>query len=215
MTEARDAASRLAQESRALSPDFERLFERLAARIRSYGITIEFERMEIETAGKFDGLSITINPDHDLEARCYYLAHSFGSIVEWSLEYQAVSQLFGELRAAKKNRDRQPGRFERALDRFCTFENVASEYAVWLLADIGVPEVIGGYTEFFRADLESMRIYHREGTAPPWPAFFADWKASVARGARKVMPYTPRAVPPFTPVLIQEQEVVQERDGHP
>jgi hypothetical protein len=171
--------------------------------------------MEIETAGKFDGLSITINPDHDLEARCFYLAHSFGSIVEWSLEYRDVSRLFGELREAKKSRDREPERFEHALDRFSTFENVASEYAVWLLADIGEQEVVGRYTEFFRADLESMRIYHREGVAPPWPAFFADWKASVARGDRTVMRYTPRPVPPFTPVLIQEQEVVQERDGHP
>ena len=198
-----------------MNPPFEKLFASLAARIRSYGIAINLERIEIETAGKFDGLSITINPDHDLEARCYYLAHSFGSIVEWSLEYEAAKHVFGELRAAKKSRDTQPERFEHALDRFCAFENVASEYAVWLLADIGYPDVVCRYTEFFRADLDSMRIYHREGTAPPWPAFFVDWKESVARGDRKVTRFTPRPVPPFTPVLIREQEVVQERDGEP
>ena len=77
------------------------LFTDLAAAIRTYGITINLEPMEIETAGTFDGLSITINPDHDLEARCYYLAHSFGSIVQWSLEYAATKQLFDELRTAK------------------------------------------------------------------------------------------------------------------
>ena len=171
--------------------------------------------MDIETAGKFDGLSITINADHDLEARCYYLAHSVGSIVEWSLDYDAAADVFRELRAAKKSGDRDRGRLERAIERFCAFENVASEYAVWVLTDIGHQDVVARYTEFFRADLDSMRIYHREGTAPPWPAFFAAWRESVARGERTVAPYTPRAVPPFTPVLIREQEVVQERDGQP
>jgi hypothetical protein len=196
-------------------PDFQDVFAALAARIQSYGIRIVQEKMDAETAGKFDGPSITINTAHDLEARCYYLAHSFGSIVRWSIASNEAQHTFSELRRAKAVRDRDPERFERALERFAAFEEGASEHAVWLLADIGYAGVIEGYTRFFRADLDAMRIYHRKGVAPRWPEFFAEWQATVARQGTTVAPYCPRAVPSFAPVRIEEQEVLQERDGRP
>ena len=50
------------------------------------------------------------------------------------------------------------------------------------------------------------------GKAPPWGEFFARWKAKVARGEMGVRPYRPRPIPPFRPVKIRNQEVVQETD---
>jgi hypothetical protein len=60
-----------------------------------------------------------------------------------------------------------------------------------------------------------MKIFHREGVAPAWPAFFAHWKARAERGEQPIVPYVPTPVPRFTPVRIEEQQVVQERDGQP
>jgi len=57
----------------------EEVFSKLVARIPASGIEIILASMDIETPGMFDGLSITINSAHEAEARCYYLAHSFGS----------------------------------------------------------------------------------------------------------------------------------------
>lgn len=200
-----------AERSRRAS--FHNLFGALAGYAESYGVGLCLKRMDEETPGEFDGLTITINPVHDLESRCYYLAHSVGSIVEWSLHFDGSKAVFDELRAARAARDRDRGRFERALQRFCGFEERASEYAVWVLTALGYHGVISTYTEFFRADIESMMIRHRQGAAPPWNEFFMEWKARVARGEEPLTPYQPRAVPPFRPVRIEKQEVVQEVDG--
>jgi hypothetical protein len=198
-----------------MSADFSIVFDHLVSRTQSYGIDVLLERMDIETPGKFDGPTITINPAHGLEPRCYYLAHSFGSIVRWSVAFEEARHCFAELRAAKAARPRDAARLTRALERFAAFEDAASEHAVWLLADLGYPDLIAPYTEFFRADLDAMRIFHRDGAAPRWPEFFARWKATLARSGGKPVPYAQTPVPPFTPVHIEPQEVLQERDGQP
>ena len=192
---------------------FQRLFAVLTSYVESHGVAVCCQKMDEEIPGEFDGLTITINLMHDLESRCYYLVHSFGSVVEWSLDVDGAYAVFEDLRVAKATQLSDPSRFERALKRFCNLEERASEYAVWVLAAIGYHAVIRAYTEFFRADVESMTIFHREGAAPPWSEFFIEWKARVACGEKQVAPYAPRAVPPFRPVRIQQQQVVQEVDA--
>jgi hypothetical protein len=170
--------------------------------------------MDPETPAVFDGPSITVNAIHDAETRSFYLVHSFGSIVAWTDDLPGVAAMFRELRAAKKTRDADPDRLERALQPFRAFETRASEYSVWVLEQIGHPEAIEPFSVFFRADLEAITIFHRTGRAPVWPEFFAAWKADIATGRRVVEPFTPRPVPAgFRPVRIETQEVEQERDG--
>ena len=192
---------------------FEHLFAALTSYIEGHGIAVRERAMDAEVPGEFDGLTITVNTVHPLGARCYYLVHSFGSIVVWSLDLEGAHAVFRELRGSKSTRISDPDRFERALERFCDFEELASEYAVWVLAAIGYQEVVPAYTEFFRADAESMTILHREGAAPPWSEFFDEWKLRVARGEQPVTPYLPRPVPQFRPLRIEKQQVVQEVDG--
>jgi hypothetical protein len=188
-------------------------FSDLADRVRRYGIAVNVEHLPVETPGRFDGPSITVNSSHQLLEQCYHLAHAFGSIVAWSVDLSGATRVFNELRLAKREDDDQ--RLERALAAFAQFEETASRYAVWFLEDAGHGKLIGSYTEFFRADLEAMRVFHREGVAPVWPEFFAAWKQSVAEGTITVKPYSPLPVPPFVPVRIPAQEVVQEHDGKP
>jgi hypothetical protein len=173
------------------------------------GVRVELRDMAIEKPGEFDGPTITINPKHDREALCYYLAHSFGSIYQWSTDSGHARMVFEALRDVKGTKDRV---FEEALRAWQTFEQTSSEHAVWTLGRIGHEDAVQPYTVFFRADLEAMTIFHRTGKEPAWPEFFTEWKKRVASGEIRVEPFRPKPVARFRPVRIEKQEVLQERD---
>jgi hypothetical protein len=185
------------------------LFEDLERFISSHGVHVRLRDMDVEKPGEFDGPSITINPKHDREPCCYYLAHSFGSIYQWSTDFEHARKAFEDLRDAKGGKGPD---FEVALEAWRAFEERSSEHAVWVLGEVGHPKSIDPYTVFFRADIEAMTIFHRTGKEPRWPDFFAEWKKKVANGEIRIEPFRPGPVAPFTPVRIEKQEVVQERD---
>jgi len=187
---------------------FEPLFQSLKRFIVERGVRVETRDMDVEKPGEFDGPTITINPKHDLEALCYYLAHSFGSICQWSTDFAHAQKVFDALRDAKNG----GSGFEEALRQWRRFEETSSEHAVWVLLEAGHPEAVLPYSVFFRADLEAMTEFHRTGKEPPWPEFFAEWKRRVASGEIRIEPFRPKPVPPFQPVRIETQEVLQERD---
>ena len=185
------------------------LFADLERFISSNGIQVRFRQMEDEKPGEFDGPSITVNPAHDREACSFYLAHSFGSIYQWSTDSDHAKKVFETLRDAKMEKGAE---FEKALEVWRTFEETSSEHAAWTLEAIGHARVIDPYTVFFRADIEAMTIFHRTGKEPAWPDFFAEWKQRIARGELRVDPFRPKPVARFRPVPIEKQEVLQERD---
>jgi hypothetical protein len=188
------------------------LFEDLRRFIESFGVRVHRKEMDIEKPGEFDGLAIAINPRHDATAASYYLAHAFGSIVQWSTATDMARHVYDGLRAAKERRDEEPAQFEQALSEYRTFEQTSSEHAVWMLDQIGHGDSIADYTTFFRADIEAMTIFHRTGKEPTWPQFYADWKRRVAAGELRIDPFTPKPIPSFQPRRIEHQEVLQERD---
>ena len=190
-------------------PSSSDLFEDLRAFVASHGIDVRLRSMDLEKPGEFDGPTITINPRHDQTASSFYLAHSFGSIYQWSTDFEHAQRVFERLRDAKKG---ARNGFETALDEWRVFEQTSSEHAVGVLGAIGHSEAIEAYTVFFRADIEAMTMFHRTGKEPRWPDFFADWKKKVANGEIKIEPFQPRPVAAFTPVRIEKQEVLQERD---
>jgi len=189
-----------------------RLFDDLWRFIESFGVRVTLKEMDIERPGEFDGLAIVINPKHDITAASYYLAHAFGSIVQWSTATEMARRVYDGLRDAKQRRREDPGRFEQMLDEYRSFEQTSSEHAVWMLAEIGHADAIDDYTMFFRADIEAMTIFHRTGKEPSWPEFYAEWKRRVAAGDIRIQPFTPRSISPFRPKRIEHQDVVQERD---
>jgi hypothetical protein len=188
------------------------LFDDLRRCVERHGVLVLITEMDVEKPGEFDGLTIAINPKHDRTAASYYLAHSFGSIVQWSTAHDASQRVYDDLRNAKRRRTQEPGRFEKALDAYRAFEQRSSEHAVWMMARTGHDESIADYTVFFRADIEAMTIFHRTGKAPRWPDFYAEWKEKVAVGEIRIEPFVPNAIPSFQPVHIKPQEVLQERD---
>jgi hypothetical protein len=187
----------------------ETTFSRLRTYVESRGIAVEWRRLPPDTPAVFDGLSIVLEEGHDLTELGCYLVHSFGSITGWCLETERVKQLFEELRAAKDVKDTEPVRFEQALAGFRRFEEASSEFAMGVLDSTGHGVLKDEVSEFFRADLEAITLFHRTGALPVWQEFLAAWRRDVAEGRRPRRPFQPRVAPPFTPVRIERQEVKQ------
>jgi hypothetical protein len=192
-----------------------KVYERLKAHIEACGVRVLAQCLGFETTGIFDGLTITTNTSYDLEMRCHNIAHSFGHIAQWSLDYPGQQQLYDELHAAKANKGAEPAALERALERFRAYEEEASQYAAWLLADSGTADALPAFTNFARADIEAIVGFHRDGSAPVWHEFFARWNREVADGQRRLVSFQPKPIPPFTPRWIEPQEVIQEVGGKP
>jgi hypothetical protein len=196
-----------------MSSPFLELRRALEAHVVERGIAVDQRELPIETPARFDGVSITLNPRHDVESLAYYLVHSYGSIAGWVLDLPGTRRMFDELREARASRREEASRFETALAAFRAFEERASQYSVATLAAVGHPWAIPSFTLFFRADLEAITQFHREGRAPVWPEFLRRWQQEAAAGVRVIVPFRPMAVPPFTPVAFEPQTVTQERDG--
>jgi hypothetical protein len=197
--------------------DWAIVFERLERRIESYGVAVLVTPLGLETTGLFDGLTITTNALYDAETRSYNSAHSLGHIAQWSLDYVRFEKLYKELHAAKAGKAANPEALERALEQFRRYEEEASQYAAWLLADIDAGS-LSSFTLFARADIEAIVAFHRHGAAPCWHRFFDDWQRRVERGEITAQPFRHTAIPAFTPVSIPVQEVirgVEERDPAP
>jgi hypothetical protein len=189
----------------------ETTFSRLRAYVESRGIALEWRRLPPDTPAVFDGLSIVLKEGHDRTELGCYLVHSFGSITGWCLETGRVKQLFEELRAAKDVKDTEPARFEQALATFRRFEEASAEFALGVLDSTGNGALKDDVSEFFRADLEAITLFHRTGALPVWPDFLSAWRRDVSEGRRPRRPFQARIAPPFTPIQIERQEVKQGR----
>lgn len=188
--------------------------ERAEQAVRSWatahGIVVRDEELPPGKAGQFNGTTVTMNRDYLVNERLYYLVHALGSIILWSIDKDGVQAMFDELRDSKKE-PRLERRFEAALERFRDFETESSRLAVQLLTELGFAELVAPYSNFMRADLESITIFHRTGRAPVWKTFFAAWNLEQAEGRRRVEAFPPRSIPPFKPERIENQEILQEQ----
>ena len=182
----------------------------LVARASGHGISVHEGRLKDDTAGKFDGPTITLNLEYETAEQTIYLAHSIGSIAEWSLHFDRSYQAISELRQAKRQKDAKL--LQQAIASYLAFEERTWESSAWLLIDLSHAWLLSEFTTFGRADLESMRILHATGSAPVWRDFYADWKRDVTSGVRKTDPFVPRPITKFLAIRIPKQEIVQE-DG--
>ena len=189
--------------------DWFSIHERLKCRIEASGVCVTSQKLGPQTTGVFDGLSITTTSECDLETQCHNMAHAFGHIVQWSLDCPHFQELYDALYAAKEHKQADPSGLERALQAFREYEEEASGYASWLLRETANGEALAVFTPFARADIEAIVSFHRDGTAPIWNEFFAEWQARAARGEVEVREFVPRPIPPFTPQHITPQEVIR------
>src|SRR3954451_8452845 len=144
-----------------MTPTLDDLDRRLRAWADDHGIAVRDEALGPETPGAFDGPTVVVNPVYDPESRAFVLAHSLGSVVLWTLAQARSRAVYDDLRAAKRARDADRGRFDRPLDAWAAHEEAASEYAIGLLGEVGHDWAVPAYTEFARADPEMMLVFHR------------------------------------------------------
>jgi hypothetical protein len=189
---------------------YSQAYEAICAWAHEQGIYVQERRLPPGTAGCFDGVSAMMNSDYEIGERLFYLVHAFGSIVCWS-RGQEMQEMFDGLRLAKENRQQDPEMLERMIVRYCELEIRSSEYAVWLLNELGFASVVPAYTNFMRADVQSMTQFHRNGIAPVWKTFFEQWNREVENGSRVVQPFEPRRIVDFRPRRIRMQEILQEQ----
>ena len=190
--------------------DSKQLLDDVRAWAEAHGVQVRLQPLKRELAGVFDRVSASLNTGFGVEELTYYLAHALGSMVRWSLSRDAVQALFDELRAAKADGADAP-RLSRAITAYRAFEVESSEFAVWLLTELGHEDAVAAFTNFMRADLEALTEFYQSGQAPVWRAFFARWNKEVAAGQRQVEPFRPKPIPAFTPVVIENQEIVQKQ----
>ena len=119
-------------------------------------------------------------------------------------------QIFDEFRRAKRKSTSDAARLERALAAYLSFENTTWEFAVWLVANTGNEPFVAAFTNFGRADMEVMRLFHTTGKAPQWREFLAAWNDEVRQGTRSIAPFAPRPIPEFQAIRIPKQEIVQK-----
>ncbi len=194
-----------------MAVNFDRINQDVCTWADLHGIHVTEQKLPAGKAGEFDGVTATMNNAYSAEERVYYLTHALGSMVRWALSQETVQALFDELRAAKKQKVSDIGRLERAIAAYRAFEIESSEFAVWLLLQLGHSSVVPSYTNFLRADLEALTEFHRHGKAPVWWHFFSRWNEEVSQGRRQVEPFIPKPIPPFTPVKTEKQEILQKQ----
>jgi hypothetical protein len=192
-------------------------FQQIYCSVRKWaadrGIQVREQSLPREKAGEFTGTDVLMNSQFGREESSYYLIHAVGSIVCWSLDKPGVQRLFDGLRAVKEDRDANATELSRWIEQYRAFETKSSQFAVWLLEGLGYPAAKASYTNFMRADLEAMTEFHRTGHAPDWRTFFARWNEEVAAGQRVVAPFEPKVIPPFHPVRLEKQEILQPQEG--
>jgi hypothetical protein len=184
-------------------PNWHTTYDRLAAAVGARGVHVRESALGTHTPCTFDGLSITTSTDCDRQTNCHGLAHAFGHVIQWSTDRAGHQALYDELYTAKAAGD--AARLDAALARFRQYEEEASEYAVGLLTECGCADAVPAFTTFARADIEAIVDFHRTGTLPDWPQFFAEWCRGEDPGPTLVC----RPVPTFQPLPMEAQEVIQ------
>jgi hypothetical protein len=192
-----------------MQTNFNTIYQKVRDWAEDHGVHVLERQLPHGKAGEFNGVSITMNGDYEAEEIVYYLVHALGSIIRWSLSRSDIQAMFDELRAAKK--EGVPTRLEQAIEPYRAFEIESSEFAVWLLYDLGYSEIVANYTNFMRADLEALTQFHRTGKAPVWRTFFSQWNEDVAAGRRQVPAFQAKPIPIFVPQKIENQEILQEQ----
>ncbi len=161
--------------------DFQEAFNRVELHLeKRYGIPVSISDVLDPNTGDFDGMSIKVDYDQDLETALFVLIHLFGHTVQWNIseEYRLLGI------------DTSPGKSEEQLARFYDYERDASRFSLQLLHDAGVHDLDRWVSDWWYADWEYLAHYYRTGEK-------LDCRALLRPGQGDVLTALP--IPPFTP----------------
>jgi hypothetical protein len=134
--------------------DFQDAYNRVCDRIeKRYGIEVTISDVLDPNTGDFDGATIKLDYDQDLDMALFVLAHLFGHTVQWN-----VSEEFRAL-----GRETSPGKTEEELARILVYERDATRYSLTLLHESGVEDLDQWVSDWWRADWDFLSHFYRTG----------------------------------------------------
>lgn len=134
--------------------DFQDAFNRVELYIESrYGIPVSISDVLDPNSGDFDGASIKVDYDQDLEVALFVLIHLFGHTVQWNL-----SDTLRRLGV-----DSKPGKSDDELRQLYEYERDATRYSLALLHAVGVTLLDRWASDWWYADWEYLQHFYRTG----------------------------------------------------
>jgi len=160
---------------------FQEAFNRVELEIETrYGIGVSISDVLDPNTGDFDGVSIKIDYDQDLEMALFVVIHLFGHTVQWNIseEYRRLGT------------DLSIGKGEEELARIYEYERDATRYSLRLLHDVGLRDLDRWVTDLFYADWKFLAHYYRTGEK-------LDFRGLIRPGEGELLTELP--IPAFTP----------------
>lgn len=135
--------------------DFQEAFNRVERYIESrYGIPVSISDVIDPNTGDFDGASIQVDYDQDLEIALFVLIHLFGHTVQWNLS-DSLRHL--------GQRSQIGGKTEQELIEIYEYERDATRYSLALLHAVGVYHLDRWVSDYFYADWAFLAHFYRTG----------------------------------------------------
>lgn len=139
----------------AWSGDFQGVYNRVARSIERYGIAVSITDVTDPNTGDFDGQTIKLDYDLELDMALFVLLHLFGHTVQWNVS-QSLREL-GLRSATAKNPP--PGELARIYD----YERDATRYGLSVLQAVGASHLFRWASDFWRADWVFLEHLYRTG----------------------------------------------------
>lgn len=166
----------------AMTTHFKTAFDKVERLIEErYRIPVSISDVLDPNTGDFDGMSIKVDYDQDLETAFFVLVHLFGHTVQWNLsaEFRALGL------------ETSPGqRTPAQLEAINHYERDATRYSLALMHEAGVTELDAWVTDWWHADWAFLKHFYETGER-------LNFKALLEPG--KHTPLTPLPIPDFSP----------------
>jgi hypothetical protein len=161
--------------------DFQDAYNRVVDLVEArYGVDVEIADVLDPNTGDFDGATIKLDYDQDLDIALFVLVHLFGHTVQWN-----VSEEFREI-----GKQTAPGKTDEELARILDYERDATRYSLTLLHEADVLDLDQWVTDWWRADWEFLAHFYKTGER-------LDPRSLLKPGGGP--PLTPLAIPEFQP----------------
>jgi len=160
--------------------DFQTAYNRLVPIIeKKYGVEVTISDVVDPNTGDFDGKTILIDYDQDLEVALFVLVHLFGHTVQWN-----VSDAYRSL-----GLNVAVGKTPEEMAAITEYEQGATRMGIALLHEAGITDLDGWASDWWRADFEYLVHFYKTGEKK-------DVRALLKRGGEALPPLP---IPAFTP----------------
>jgi hypothetical protein len=160
--------------------DYRAVYNRVVPVVeKTYGVEVAISDVVDPNTGDFDGETILLDYDQDLEVALFVLVHLFGHTAQW-----CTSEAYRKL-----GLDAATGKTPEELAAIHEYEQGATRIGIALLHEAGVTDMDGWSSDWWRADYEYLLHFYATGEK-------LDVRSLLKRGGEALAPLP---IPRFTP----------------